>query len=241
MVKRNIPNTAVTMRDISCESFFSKALRGHHDVLLRISNFRYVTCIHFGEPGNGNFVSFSNLPLELKRAYARKNLVATDPIVRMAQTQSAPLFFSEALDRDGIKDIDELIVSSGIDFDGYVVPVRHGLKRGVVCFADNLAGDGAKRLHAVRREILENEAEVFHKQFCDALDLMACDPHQLSSREGEVLAFLSEGKTQAEIADHISLSQKSIELYLRNARKKLDARTTSHAVSIFVRMERNLQ
>jgi DNA-binding CsgD family transcriptional regulator len=54
----------------------------------------------------------------------------------------------------------------------------------------------------------------------------------LSPREREVLALLAGGNTVQEIATDLSLSPLTVRTHVRNAKDKLRARTTAHAVAI---------
>jgi DNA-binding CsgD family transcriptional regulator/ketosteroid isomerase-like protein len=54
----------------------------------------------------------------------------------------------------------------------------------------------------------------------------------LSRREREVLSMLAAGHTVAEIAKELVLSPFTIRTHVRNAKDKLQARTTAHAVAI---------
>jgi DNA-binding CsgD family transcriptional regulator len=54
----------------------------------------------------------------------------------------------------------------------------------------------------------------------------------LSPREREVLALLAGGQTVQEIAEELSLSPLTIRTHVRNAKDKLSAKTTAHAVAI---------
>lgn len=56
----------------------------------------------------------------------------------------------------------------------------------------------------------------------------------LSPREREVLTRLAEGRTVPEIAEELVLSPLTIRTHVRNAKDKLSARTTAHAVAIAV-------
>jgi DNA-binding CsgD family transcriptional regulator len=56
----------------------------------------------------------------------------------------------------------------------------------------------------------------------------------LSPREREVLSRLAEGRTIPEIADELVLSPLTVRTHVRNAKDKLRARTTAHAVAIAV-------
>lgn len=54
----------------------------------------------------------------------------------------------------------------------------------------------------------------------------------LSPREREILAMLAGGNTVAEIAADLYLSPFTVRTHVRNAKDKLQARTTAHAVAI---------
>jgi DNA-binding CsgD family transcriptional regulator/ketosteroid isomerase-like protein len=54
----------------------------------------------------------------------------------------------------------------------------------------------------------------------------------LSPREREILSMLASGNTVAEIAKELFLSPFTVRTHIRNAKDKLQARTTAHAVAI---------
>jgi DNA-binding NarL/FixJ family response regulator len=54
----------------------------------------------------------------------------------------------------------------------------------------------------------------------------------LSRREREVLSMLAGGRTVGEIAKDLVLSPFTVRTHVRNAKDKLQARTTAHAVAI---------
>lgn len=57
----------------------------------------------------------------------------------------------------------------------------------------------------------------------------------LSTRERECLALLADGCQNKEIAHSLDIAPSTVELHLRNARRKLGAHTREHAVAIAVR------
>ncbi|NDV88230.1 hypothetical protein GTW51_16135 [Aurantimonas aggregata] len=61
----------------------------------------------------------------------------------------------------------------------------------------------------------------------------APDPHapSLSRREIECLSWLMHGKRVKDIAFQLNLSSAAIELYVKNARTKLKARTREQAIA----------
>jgi DNA-binding NarL/FixJ family response regulator len=57
----------------------------------------------------------------------------------------------------------------------------------------------------------------------------------LSAREREILRFLSEGKSNKEIAEALGISPDTVRTYIRRAMEKLDADTRTQAVAIAIR------
>ncbi|MEL6204292.1 MAG: helix-turn-helix transcriptional regulator [Pseudomonadota bacterium] len=53
----------------------------------------------------------------------------------------------------------------------------------------------------------------------------------LTSRESDCMLLLASGLRQREIADRVSIDIKTVEMHLRNARIKLNARTTHQAIA----------
>lgn len=62
-------------------------------------------------------------------------------------------------------------------------------------------------------------------------------PVALSTRERDCLMWCAEGARNAAIADRLGISDSTVEFHLRNARRKLNARTREHAVALAIRQE----
>jgi DNA-binding CsgD family transcriptional regulator len=58
---------------------------------------------------------------------------------------------------------------------------------------------------------------------------------QLSPREHEILGLLSEGLTGEAIAGRLFLSPETVRTHIRNATRKLGAKTRVHAVALMLR------
>jgi DNA-binding CsgD family transcriptional regulator len=56
----------------------------------------------------------------------------------------------------------------------------------------------------------------------------------LSKRQSEVLSLLAAGYTIAEIAEMLFISTRMIDTHIFSAKKKLNARTTEHAIAMAV-------
>ncbi len=57
----------------------------------------------------------------------------------------------------------------------------------------------------------------------------------LSVREREVLQLLAEGKSTAQIGDHLCISEKTVETYRQNIREKLDIRSVAELTKYAIR------
>lgn len=55
--------------------------------------------------------------------------------------------------------------------------------------------------------------------------------HPLSPREAEVLSLLAAGRSIDEIAGELFLSPLTVRTHVRNARERIQARTTAHAIA----------
>jgi DNA-binding CsgD family transcriptional regulator len=58
----------------------------------------------------------------------------------------------------------------------------------------------------------------------------------LSTREKEILQWIAAGKSQQDVADILSISQRTVEVHLRSGREKLYALTTPQAVGRAIAM-----
>jgi DNA-binding CsgD family transcriptional regulator len=59
----------------------------------------------------------------------------------------------------------------------------------------------------------------------------------LSIREYDVLRLIASGESTKRIAADLGIAMSSVKHHLRNARKKLGARNTTHAAVLFVRSQ----
>lgn len=57
----------------------------------------------------------------------------------------------------------------------------------------------------------------------------------VSKREKDVISLLSIGLTQKEIAEKLSISNRTVETHIKNLTKKMDAKNTTHLVSIYTK------
>ncbi|MGE3228460.1 MAG: response regulator transcription factor [Hyphomicrobium sp.] len=63
------------------------------------------------------------------------------------------------------------------------------------------------------------------------MSIVPLDIKPLSARELQCLSCLSEGNTCSKIAAHLSISVPTVAMHLKNARRKLHAVTSEHAIA----------
>jgi len=115
--------------------------------------------------------------------------------------------------------------------------VRRALKAGAVGYVVKRSAakeviDAIRAVHAGRRYLSPRVADVVMDDYSgDGKD----DPlAKLSAREREVLQLLAEGRTGAEIAQRLSLSQKTVETYRARLIEKLGIRDVAGLVKFAI-------
>lgn len=65
----------------------------------------------------------------------------------------------------------------------------------------------------------------------EIVEEVVADDAGLSPREVQIIALIANGNRGAEVADLLALSPDTVRVHVRNAMRKLDARTRAHAVA----------
>jgi DNA-binding NarL/FixJ family response regulator len=103
--------------------------------------------------------------------------------------------------------------------------------------------EGGKKLLQAVRQVLNGQIYVSEKMSAGILENfsgrhpeMAISPvQQLSDREFEVFQLIGQGKSTREIAVHLHLSAKTVEVHRLNIKKKLKLKTATDLVRHAVR------
>lgn len=128
-------------------------------------------------------------------------------------------------------------LSHGVGRQGYSVPLRGpGGQYAVFSVTSDWAepvwqafkGSSGRDLillgHYLNRVILELSTSP--ETTTDTVEGQALSPRELSS-----LALLAEGKSRAQVAEVLEISEHTLRVYIESARKKLGAQNTTHAVA----------
>ena len=116
--------------------------------------------------------------------------------------------------------------------------VRRALKAGAVGYVVKRSAakevvDAIRAVHAGQRYLSPRVADVVLEDYTDERQ---DDPlARLSAREREVLQLLAEGRTGAQIAERLSLSQKTVETYRARLVEKLGIRDLAGLVRFAIR------
>jgi DNA-binding NarL/FixJ family response regulator len=120
-----------------------------------------------------------------------------------------------------------------------------GVEGGAFGIVDGAAGIGevfrALRAAAAGRRLVDPDrfmsaVETTARARENGSDL-AARVRQLTDREQEVLACLSEGLRNVEIAERLAISPRTVDKHVEHILRKLDARSRLHAVALAARME----
>ncbi|HYG22457.1 MAG TPA: response regulator transcription factor [Verrucomicrobiae bacterium] len=103
--------------------------------------------------------------------------------------------------------------------------------------------EGGKKLMEAIRQVLEGKIYVSEKMSAKILEIFSgrrdggggSGVGRLSDREFEVFQMIGEGKGTREIADHLHLSVKTVEVHRANIKEKLQLKTATDLVRYAVR------
>jgi DNA-binding CsgD family transcriptional regulator len=168
-------------------------------------------------------------------AYLKSNTIALDPITAHIRRQCFPIAFGLEEQRKAATR-NEQIVYALLDAHqiryGIVVPVHTPSSFSLfkVAFSQTDPGFTA-RLPALATASQLIAAQL-HQALC-RLHGIAEPGHGivLSSREKECLTWSAAGKTAAEIAKTLTISEATVTFHIENAKRKLDAKTLPQAVA----------
>lgn len=173
----------------------------------------------------------TNLPAEFLGAYDRNSLLTTSPLIARLRKSAVPFSFDFrclAGERSGADAVSARSLYDEFGFvSGACVPV-HDVDggRSAIIFA----GD---RCALSERELAELTVISIHA-FQRLMDVTLIDKKRdqpLTERELDCLTWTAAGKTSADIAGILSLSEHTVNHYLNRAAKKLDTVNRTQAVA----------
>lgn len=183
-------------------------------------------------PVAGAVHAYVNYPDPWKAYYIEHGLHRVDPTLQVARRSIGPVDWRRLTRDAGYDEVFGVAQDFGIGRRGLTIPVRGPFgdigmlsvtRHGADADWDALVGRSLGDLQAVAVHI--HDAVMGS----DILSRTLRHPN-LSAREREVLQWAAAGKSQADIADILSISQRTVEVHLGSVRTKLHALTTAQAV-----------
>ena len=166
--------------------------------------------------------------------YLEEDYARIDPVVRSCVRRYSPVTWSE-LDWTGkvVKNFKDEASQSGIGEQGLSVPIRgpSGQFAVFTITSDEGAETWAKFTNERGRDLLLashfiNQRALEIERGSDLLETAS-----LSPRETDALTLLALGQSRAQAAEHLSISEHTLRVYIEGARLKLSALNTTHAVA----------
>jgi LuxR family transcriptional regulator, quorum-sensing system regulator BjaR1 len=179
-----------------------------------------------------SFFYFVEWPEAWRKFYVAANLVARDPIVEGARQYRSPYTWTD-LRRDrrwdrGAAEVFRLTRLHGW-YDGLVVPVpRGGSCYGLVSL---VVRSSLLSVQSRTHLSLASECLLARMRSLGPPERLPASPSGLTQREIDALRLVAVGRTDAEIADSLGISQITAHQHVEGARKRLQARSRASMVA----------
>lgn len=180
----------------------------------------------------GQVLGYANYSPGWVEFYSQNNFQNCDPTIHVSSRSIAPVDWADLQGNRKFKDVFEPASEFGVSSAGITVPVRGPFGEvGLLSFSgpeSPIAWDKKKR------QII-NQVQAVAAQFHDSVMASSTlsgvfSKPSLSSREIEILHWVAAGKTAQDVADILNVSAKTVDVYLRSARTKLNALSTPQAI-----------
>jgi len=191
----------------------------------------------FGEEIDHSPIVKSNYPAGCVARYTEKERGRIDPVLMGAVRRVLPFTWSMARNsRPPLAHKQRCIFDEAGAFGlrgGAVVPI-HGFagEFAIVCFSSTDEEAHFDALWRKHQHVAHVMSMHLHSRIARALAPHRAPPEPvtLSEREAECLIWMARGKTNWEISEILSLSERTIQTYLENCKRKLGVYTKTQAV-----------
>ncbi len=175
---------------------------------------------------------FVNYPEDWQAHYVKQGFQHKDPALLMASRSIAPVDWQRLRKESMFEKILLAGQEFGIPEQGLTIPVRGPYGDvGLFSVTRNCTDHDWKLLKASILGDLQHAAVHLHDHVMKTNILTRRLTHpSLSIREIEILQWVAAGKSQQDVADILSISNRTVEVHLRSCRMKLGALTTAQAV-----------
>lgn len=174
-------------------------------------------------------------PLDWGQRYRAEGYDRIDPVLEGASRSFVPVNWKNLVwDTAKRKRFLKEAVECGIGNQGYTIPL-HGPDGQFAVFAinSNMSDAQWENLITEFASDLLVVSHFFHQRVLEIERIFGPPPTpKLSSRETDVLRSIASGKSRAQVAHDLKISENTLRVYIDSARVKLGALNIPHAVAI---------
>ncbi|MGL5525629.1 MAG: LuxR family transcriptional regulator [Aeromonas veronii] len=180
-------------------------------------------------------VLFNQCPDSWVQAYTENNMLACDPVIRLARQQTLPIYWNRLDERarflqEGSMDVMGLAAEFGLR-NGISFPL-HGAagENGILSFITSERASSALLLES--SPILSWMANYIFEAAIRVVRLRDSDQQAaLTDRETECLFWASEGKTSGEIACILGITERTVNYHLNQVTRKTGSMNRYQAIA----------
>ena len=201
--------------------------------------FSNAICMSVPEPGEDLSTSFllNSYPHDWVQHYGEKGYISVDPVVRELFVNYHPFTWTEVAGRRELSAVERQVMAECAEMDmrqGFTVPIyQAGGYTGLVSLAGrepmiNEESRGAVTLASI---YLHNKLTTLRRR-------EAQNHYELTERELECLRWASVGKSDWEIGGILTISSKTVNYHIENAKRKFGVATRVQAIVAALRLGR---
>lgn len=201
---------------------------------LGFDKLNYTVFLPSGSPEAPDLInpSLSTMPPEWLTDYAERRLDLIDPLVEyIAGGGRDPILFDTSAEGD-IGEVARTARRGGMR-SGMLVPIPqgHGSPPAAMVIGSSLEAPEAHEQVRVHRALLMAMIRVFHAGVAGQIMLRTHGAVALSGRERDCLQAVARGQRISAIAHDLKIAEVTVSLHLKNARRKLGAKSLPEAVA----------
>lgn len=199
-----------------------KDVAGHLESFTRVVGFRYYALAHHADPADApkRFLLLQNYPESWVEDYTAAGLYRHDPVRRLAGLRPGSFLWCDLADRLSLsrEEVDVLARAQAAGLgEGFTVSLYASGDRQASCSFVTALGDPLPETALPAAEIFARHA--FERLF-DILHPLPLDMPRLSPRQLECVILMAQGKTDAEIAIILGISEVTVKDYINDARRR---------------------
>lgn len=183
-------------------------------------------------PVNGNRAGYMTYRSDWAEHYFRNRYFEIDPTLVEARRSIAPVDWTRLEKGPNFLKVFRDAADFGISSRGLTIPVRgpYGDVGGLSLSRNCSDREWDLLIPGIISQAQTVAVHLHDKVIHSDAMMKTLNAPALSSREREILQWTAAGKSQQDISDILSISQRTVEVHLRSARQKLCSLTTAQAV-----------